>query len=56
MTMIQETFINQNKSIQTQQMTCPFPVTDVNESEMCILVTIIQTGHESLKKYLTMTQ
>ena len=33
----------------------PFPVMDVNESEMSILVTIIQTGRESLKEYWTMT-
>jgi len=29
-----------------------FPVTDV-ESEIFILVTIIQTGHDSLKEYRT---
>jgi len=33
----------------------PFPVMDVNGSEMFILVTIIQTGHDGLKEYWTMT-
>jgi len=33
----------------------PVQVTDVNESEMFILVTIIKTGHDSLKEYWTMT-